>query len=258
MASYFVKPLHLKSEGYNYMSVANTYTEYNYLQRGVGSILRVSHFEHALQLTKGFFHKCNVIDFGCADGPFLPSLSKHFNHVMGIDEYLDFILIADKVAYQFTNIDIINNRNLSTRDLKAKLKRKYQVLYLLETLEHVGDKDNPWESRTTFIEELFKLIDDDGIIVISVPNMVGVPFFLQRLGLLIINAKRDKVSPLNFLRAAFLNDTTDLEGKWHVGTHLGFNHQKLEPYLNNKFVILKKRNILFQVMYVLGRKNIER
>jgi 2-polyprenyl-3-methyl-5-hydroxy-6-metoxy-1,4-benzoquinol methylase len=240
-----------------------TYSEYNYLKPGIASFLRVRHFEYALRLTKEYFQKCNVIDFGCGDGPFLPSLARYFNYVVGIDYEPEFIELASKVVSlsDLTNVELICNRDLTISDLKSKLgKRKYHILFLLETIEHVGDKSDLWNSKVKFIRELFTLIDKRGIIVISVPNMVGMPFLLQRLGLFLSNEEREVISTPNLLKASFLNYTSDLEQQWQgwrlgkIG-HLGFNHQKLESYMRKEFRILKRKNILFQVMYACQRKD---
>jgi 2-polyprenyl-3-methyl-5-hydroxy-6-metoxy-1,4-benzoquinol methylase len=255
MTHLFIRPVGYALDGYRYMSVANSYTEYNYLKSGIGSWFRRRHFEHALQLTKDYFHKCNVIDFGCADAPFLPSLSRYFNHVAGIDEWPAFVSIALKASPNYVNTEIIDNKDMSMDELRMKLDRDYRILYLLETIEHIGDRDNPWESRADFIEGLFKLIDEDGVIVMSVPNMVGIPFLLQRAGLFLTGAKRDKLSMFELVKAVLFKDTTALEKKWHGGTHLGFNHIGLEHCLNSRFNIIQRKDILFQVIYVIGRKN---
>ena len=261
MTHYFVAPPYVTLVGFDYLPTARTYTEYNYLESGVGSFLKVRHFEYALRLTKEYFHKCNVIDFGCADGPFLPSLSKYFNHVVGIDREPDFLIIAKNIARTLPNVRVISNADLNIKKLKSGLENKYQILFLLETLEHIGNRDNPWESRIKFVDDLFKLLDKDGIVVISVPNMVGIPFLIQRIGLFVFNAKRDKLSFSELMRASFFNDTTELEKRWqewHMSDtrHIGFNHLKLEHYLKEKFVIVKKKNILFQVLYAIKKKGL--
>lgn len=262
---YFVRPPYVALENFSYMPEKGikTYSEYNYLKPGINSFLRARHFEYALRLTKEYFQKCNVIDFGCGDGPFLPSLARYFNHVVGVDYEPQFVELASKVvsSANLTNVELICNRDLATPDLKSKLdKREYHVLFLLETLEHVGDKSDPWNSRVKFIRELFTLIHETGIIVISVPNMVGIPFLLQRLGLLLSNEKKEAISTTNLLKASFLNYTSDLEQqwqRWHLGDigHLGFNHRKLESHMRKEFQILKRKNILFQVMYICQRKD---
>ncbi len=218
--------------------------------------MRTRHFEYALRLTEDYFQECNVIDFGCGDGPFLPSLARYFNYVVGIDRKPEFVELASKVVNVagLRNVELICNCDLAMHDLKSKLgKTKYHVLFLLETLEHVGDKSNLWESKVNFVKELYDLIDETGVIVISVPNMIGIPFLLQRLGLFLLGANREPISMTNLLRASFFKDTTDLEKQWRKD-HLGFNHKKLESYLRKEFYILKKRNILFQTIYACVRK----
>jgi 2-polyprenyl-3-methyl-5-hydroxy-6-metoxy-1,4-benzoquinol methylase len=222
----------------------------------MASRLRIRHFEEALKMTSERFHNANVIDFGCADGPFLPSLSKYFNHVVGIDNNPAFIKISAKVVetMHLNNVKLIGNDNLTFDAVKSRIAgEKYQILFLLETLEHVGDKSALWESRVKFIRELFSLLDEKGIIILSVPIMVGASFFLQRLGFLLLNVKsQEKVSTTDLFKASLLNDTTNLEKMWHGG-HLGFNHKKLERYLKKNFKILEKKNITFQVIYKLAR-----
>lgn len=101
---------------------------------------------------------------------------------------------------------------------------------MLETLEHVGDKDSLYESKIDFLERISTLIEDRGILVVSVPKMVGIPFLVQRLGLEMMKMQREPVSIIDLFKASFLNDTEDLEERW-CGGHLGFNHKKLERSL---------------------------
>jgi len=262
---YFVCPPYVALENFSYLPEKGikTYSEYNYLKPGIASFLRVRHFEYALRLTKEYFQKCNVIDFGCGDGPFLPSLARYFNHVVGIDYEPKFIELAAKVvsAADLKNVELICNRDLTMPDLKSRLgKRKYHILFLLETVEHIGDRSDLWNSKVKFIKELFTLIDERGIIVISVPNMVGIPFLLQRFGLFLSNADREMISKIDLMRASLFGDTTDLEQQWQgwqmgkIG-HLGFSHQKLESHMRKEFQILKRKNILFQVIYICQRKD---
>jgi len=202
--------------------------------------MRKRHFEHALQLTREYFGDVNVIDFGCADGPFLPSLSKYFNNVVGVEKGHTNAKVAYEVVRKMhlKNVELICNADLTLDDLKLKMpNHKYHILYLLETLEHIGDKSAPWGLKVSFVKDLFGLIDENGIIVISVPNMVGISFLLQRLGLFLLNQNREPISVANLLRASLFNDTTDLENQWRGG-HLGFNHKKLETHLKKDFKLL--------------------
>lgn len=258
--SYFVKPpadVYSSVEGSNYCQQYRTYSEYNYLRPGISSRLKIRHFEVALKLTRRRFHTCNVIDFGCGDGVFLPSLSRHFRHVMGIDTNPKFITICENLLNRLdlTNVELVCNDNLTLNDLRLRLSsRSYDIVYLLEILEHVGNKDFPYESRIDFLREIATLIADDGILVISVPKMVGVSFLIQRIGLAVLRLPRGELSMRDLLKASFLNDTTDLEKRWDHLNHLGFNHKKLESSLSTAFKVLQRKELAFQVVYVIGKR----
>lgn len=253
----YVPPVTIDLEQYTYAERYASYSDYNYLQPGIASFLRTQHFEHALRLTRKYFHKANVIDFGCADGPFLPALSKYFRNVVAIDMDSTFIKQAHELVrrMRLSNVELICNATLTLDDLKSKMpNHTYRVLYLLETIEHIGDKSAPWDSRVNFIRDLFGLLSENGIIVLSVPNMIGISFLLQRLFMFLLNQQREPISMANLFRVSLLKDTTNLENQWQGG-HLGFNHEKLERRLKKDFNLVKKRNIFFQVIYVLAARS---
>lgn len=208
-------------------------------------------------MTKPFFHRCNVIDFGCADGVFLPSLSKYFNHVTAIEILPNHLQIAKKLVEQtkLNNVDPICNENLSTKQIKSKTQtKKYQLMYLLETIEHVGVKGQLTKSRINFLHDLFSLLEDNGTIILSMPKMVGLTFLLQRCGLALLNIDRKPISTKNLLKSGLFNNTDELEKNWESNGHLGFNHEKLEKALYNDFRVIKKKHLLFQVVYMIRKK----
>ena len=255
---YFIKPPIdiYQSVGSRYYQEYKTYAEYNYLRGGFSSYIKIWHFEMALKLTQKYHHHCNVIDFGCADGVFIPSLSKYFNRVVAVDKIPDFIKISSKLVSTLglNNVELICNDSRTINDVKSRISsEKYHILYLLETIEHVGSKDSLYKSKIDFLKEIATLVDEEGIIVISAPRMVGISFLIQRIGLALLGLNREPISMSNLLKASFLSDTTDLEKQWHGG-HIGFNHKKLENHLKNEFHILKKKDIIFQVLYVIRRK----
>ncbi|OGC04116.1 hypothetical protein A2276_05830 [candidate division WOR-1 bacterium RIFOXYA12_FULL_43_27] len=238
---------------------SKTYAEYNYLRPGIASYVKSIHFDVALKLVRQFFYRCNVIDFGCADGVFLPSLSKYFNLVCGVDKNPNFIKIAQKLVDMsaLSNVKLICNEKHNIVEIKRQLAdEKYNLLFLLEIIEHVGRKEDLYASKVEFIEQLFALIDEEGIIVISVPKMVGIAFLMQRIALALFGLYRSPMSISNIVKASFFNNTSDLERQWK-GEHEGFNHKKLENHLGKNFNILKKRNLLFQVIYVIKRNPVK-
>ncbi|MFC2017359.1 class I SAM-dependent methyltransferase [Chloroflexota bacterium] len=254
---YYIPPPIVEIEGYTYATNYRSYSEYNYLRPGIVSYIRSRHFDTVLKFTSHYFHKCNVIDFACADGVFLPSLARYFNHVVGIDANKDMIKLASKLVSTLDindEIQLVNNLNLSISDIRSRLSHEYHILYLLELLEHIGDKSNLWEAKIEFLKDLFTLIDDRGIIVISVPKMVGISFLIQRLGLTVFNLNREPISINDLLRASIFSDTRNLEERFDEG-HIGFNHKKLESYLRSAFHVLQKKNEIFQVLYIIAKSH---
>ena len=236
-----------------------SYSEYNYLRPGVASVIKRRHFEKALELTKCYFNKANVIDFGCADGPFIPSLSKYFNEVVAVDKLPGFIEIAAKLCkkMRLNNVHLICNKDLEFDVLRNNLTdKKYDILFFLEGMEHVGNRERMYESKNNFLKELAALIDDNGIIVLSVPKMIGLSFFIQRIGLALLGLHREPISFIDFIKASFFYNTDTLEKKWN-GEHLGFNHKKFEIHIKRDFNITKKIKMIFHVVYIINKKHLK-
>ena len=257
MKPYLIPPPHVTLEGYSYWKGYKSYSEFNYLRPGIASQIKRRHFEICLRLVSKYFHKVNVIDFGCADGYFLPSLAKYFNRVAAIDKNPDHIRIATEVVTKIgvNNVKVIHNGDLTLKELATKISDDpFHILFLLEVLEHIGDKTNMYKSKVNFLREVSTLVDDDGIIVISVPKMIGISFLIQRAGLTFFRINRERISTKDLIKAGIFNDTSNLEKQWN-GDHLGFNHKKLEQYIRSGFKIFEKRNDLFQVIYVIGKRN---
>jgi 2-polyprenyl-3-methyl-5-hydroxy-6-metoxy-1,4-benzoquinol methylase len=260
----FVEPISVAQESDKYDDIGSTYTDANYGE-GIAGYLRKRHFEAALELTEKYFHSANVIDYGCSDGPFLPSLSKYFNNITGIEINLEKINIAFRLIQKMNllNIRLILIENIQYSQpivqmdfIKSKLEgRNYKIIFLLEALEHIGDKDNLYVSQINFLKDLFRIIDEDGIIVISVPKMFGLAYFFQIIGLRLLGQHPEHSchSIKTLIKASFWIDTDNVEKLW-CGGHEGYNYKKLEKILNNNFYILSMKDIVFQKVYLIKNR----
>lgn len=242
----------------DYLPGFRTYAEYNYLQPGIASRIKTRHFEVALKLTERFFHRCNVIDFGCADGVFLPSLSKHFKQVLAVDRHANFLKCASSLAATLglSNVEVRSAEDLwAGNEQPQKENTRYKIMYLLEIIEHVGSQGALYETKINFLRKMASLLDEDGILVVSVPKMVGLPFLFQRMGLAALRLHREDISLANLLKAGLFSNTDDLEKNWRGEySHLGFNHKKLERFIGKDFYVRKRKHLLFQMLYVLQKK----
>jgi 2-polyprenyl-3-methyl-5-hydroxy-6-metoxy-1,4-benzoquinol methylase len=253
---YFITPPLVISTSDNYYKTYRTYSEYNYLRPGISSKIKLLHFEAALACAKDYFHRCNVIDYGCADGPFLPSLSKYFNNVTGVDLRQDRINIAQKLLDDCSLKNVALICEMDAINVKRQLnKGNNKVLFLLETLEHIGMTScnkNVYDQRIDFINSLFALLDDDGIIILSVPKMVGLSLLFQYLGLKILGQHTEPITIKNLFKASIFNDTLELE-KNCIGTHLGFNFKTMKKYMDKNYHMIDKKDLIFQMVYVIKK-----
>lgn len=235
---------------------APSYSAYNYFT-GAAARAKRRHFEIALRVARPHFGG-TAIDYGCADGIFLPSLARYFRSVWAVDRHLPSIQSAQRVVehYGLENVAVTCNEDGGLPSLPASLEGGADVLFLLETLEHVGVRERMWESRADFLAELFLLLGPSGQIVVSVPNMIGPAFLVQRAALRTLGLERERrLSRGELWRAVLRADTTALEERWKAPHgHLGFNHRRLEEALSRRFAVVRRRHLFFQVIYVLERR----
>ena len=228
----------------------DSYSEYNYVGSRIDRKIKKLHFNKALDLALKRGSHQTVIDFGCADGFFLPSLSSYFGQVFGIERSPRFVCVACELKdrRKLQNTHIFCNGTQDERDLVYHtLDKKADTLFAMEVIEHVGTNKNMYLSKSEFIEDLFKLVKPSGKIIISVPVMVGVSFLIQRAAMKILGLNREKISLAQFFKCVVKKNTDGLEEKWDGG-HLGFNHRKLETELSKHFSLVS-HSVFFSKLY---------
>jgi 2-polyprenyl-3-methyl-5-hydroxy-6-metoxy-1,4-benzoquinol methylase len=230
-----------------------TYTSYNYLSGGPMARVKAAHFEAALDLVEHLAGRTGAIDFGCADGVFLPTLERWFDPVLGIDDDPAMMAVAQRAVRALgLRAELLQNTGMSWEEIRERVDReRYGVVFLLETLEHVGTAEDMYGSRVAFLRELLALAAPGATLVISVPNMVGLPFALQRAALAATRSAREPLSAHELARATLLKDVDALEPRWQRHAHLGFNHRKLERALRASFDLVGKRDLVFTKVYAI-------
>lgn len=231
-----------------------TYTDYNYCGGGLVARVKAAHFEAALALTEDLHGTCGAIDFGCADGVFLPSLAHHFQHVYAVDVRRDMVSVASRLREELDlgNVEIVCNDDLDFTSLTHDLRgRGFRAGFMLETLEHIGEPGRLYESRANFAESVLDLLEPGGRLVISVPTMIGLPFLIQRAVLKLRGMEREAITKRDLI-AAVAHRTDALEPDWSPNGHLGFNHVKLEQALRARFPNVQRRSLWFTQVFVVS------
>jgi 2-polyprenyl-3-methyl-5-hydroxy-6-metoxy-1,4-benzoquinol methylase len=249
-----VPPTDVYARGGGYVPGYATYSQYNYCSEGVLPWIKTAHFEAALSMTREHFGRTGAIDFGTADGFLLRSLTRRYEPVLAIDVDADGLAVAERTAREqgLDQVEFLCNGGLAWDELRARIDReRYGVMYLLETLEHVGTPDAMIPARVAFVRELLTLIRPGGTLVVSVPNMVGLAFAVQRAALAATGSLREEMSRADLAKAIVLKDTRALEPQWESHKHLGFNHRELERALRAEFAVTDKRDLVFSKVYAV-------
>lgn len=243
-----------RAGGSNEYFGATSYATYNYLGGGLIGSIKTRHFEVALRLAQSLGVKGEVVDFGCADGILLASLDRLYDSVVAVDIRPDFIEISDAVV---RHLGLSHTTTLCTegfdwdQTISTLGAGSKSAVFLLETLEHIGERERFYESKVDFLRQLAALLTPDGVIIISVPNMIGLSLLAQRAVLAVTRKYREPLSMGELARGVLLRDVSDLEKRWTNIDHLGFNHRALEDSLNHSFAIKRRRNIGVNVLYAL-------
>lgn len=263
---YFVRPAPgiLESESECYIGQYRTYAHYNYLRPGPIAALKRRRFDIALSLARPWFYKTGAIDFGCADGVLLPSLARYFTRVAGVDHDPRVISIARQVVEEshLESVDLIDSYQMPFPVLRGRLlgpkgDRQYGVMFLLETLEHVGP-DFPsdmdcYAYRVQFVRDLFNFLAPPARIIISIPRMTGIGFLTRYVTQSTLGLAHEHIPMADALRAGILGDTSALEPQW-TGGHVGFNERKMERELRKAFNIVEERRLPFTLIFGVERR----
>jgi 2-polyprenyl-6-hydroxyphenyl methylase/3-demethylubiquinone-9 3-methyltransferase len=119
---------------------------------------RIYFYKKIANLVEG--HPVDILDIGCGDGYFLNILAQKFKkgcNYFGIDYSAEAIEKSKK---------LISGGNFSVVDLensKLYFDRKFDVIFILETLEHIKNPEK-------VLHEAFELLKKDGCLIITVPD----------------------------------------------------------------------------------------
>ena len=156
---------------------------------------------------------------GCADGVLLATLADEYDDVFAIDISPMFVKQCEQLVREceLNNVTVICNQGLEPSELANRIGTGVKILWLLETLEHVGSQANMWDSKLEFLQSCFHLLDDDRHIVISVPKMVGLSFLIKYLVQnYVLGVKHDKMAFKNLMSSVVFKNTDKLEPMWQV------------------------------------------
>jgi SAM-dependent methyltransferase len=115
---------------------------------------RVMHFKRYNPLKN-----LRILDVGCGAGHFISQLSALEDvHIKGIDITHD---VLEGLRNRYPSVDF-EQCNFSE---KQPLKSEFDIITAIEVIEHV-----PYEKQAVFIENCWKSLKDNGMLVMTTPN----------------------------------------------------------------------------------------
>jgi 2-polyprenyl-3-methyl-5-hydroxy-6-metoxy-1,4-benzoquinol methylase len=192
------------------------------------------------------------LTFGCADGIFLPSLAKYFSNVVAVDS--DPLMFASSQHLvsrsSLQNVRVVFNRYLPVEDnhfwsierLGEEIGGGFSAIFVLETLEHVGESfDTMYSDKISLVRGLMALLAPGGILIASVPRMTGPLFGIKYLVQLATGRKWEPMS-VGEAMASVAGNTDSLRHRW-TNNHVGFNEHKLKSELQLHFKVDVHRSL---------------
>lgn len=204
-------------------------------------------------------------DFGCSDGFILSCVQKHLPsadwQLIGFDH-------SEKLLCKAKERELANSQftTFELSQVSKSIKERFDVVSCFETLEHIGNYRNAFDN-------LFHSTKNSGLMIVSVPNEVGLPGLLKFMGRKLI--RKDPYS--QFFNTVDSNEVDYicalLRGKnmetfrdpniesW--GPHLGFDYRNLEAYSTETYIkqgkieLLQKGSVFlgFNKIYVYRKKS---
>ena len=199
-------------------------------------------FETGLRLAR-MFRGRRLLDYGCGDGTFLALLDAGDAapaEAVGVE--LDDVQVDDCRA-RFGNRPRLSFALIPQLD-QERHRGHYDGVVCMEVLEHVVALD-------TIIERLWRVLADDGRLLVSVPVETGVPLLLKQAVRRVAGWRgigdypgTSPYTPREYLASVFAGERPHLarpiygaDGPTPFHDHKGFNWMALRERLRERFVL---------------------
>jgi len=187
----------------------------------------------------------SICDVGCSNGYITSLIQKKFPKckIVGLDYDFENIKIAQE-KYPEIDFDLINLNNNFTYN------KKFDLVYCLETLEHVGDIKSA-------IINLKNICTESGTIMISVPiehGPIGVIKYVLKVVLYNYSPEEINASRLDYFKALFSRGRISRmrprrEG---FGTHFGFDYRDVDDVLVSMNLNFRAKNFFTTRVYTVN------
>lgn len=184
-----------------------------------------------------------ILDLGCGDGPFLPTLNKYGKRIIGLDFRIEPLFKA-KNLINYKKYPLKNILLLNADGLHLPIKDKsINIVFCLETFEHIPNS-------IMLINEIYRILRDSGELFYSLPIEIGFSLLIRQIVGKISNFPRDSYTFKELFRNIILKKPPKrINNPW---THKNFDWRIIQRLINRKF---KQDKIIYSPFPFLKRLN---
>ena len=220
--------------------------------------IREKVFKEKIHFVKKFTKKKNWLDIGSADGASVLAAIKEGFLCKGIE----ISETSRKFAKKYHNINLYSDSLTSFEKIN---KKKWDVISFFGVLEHLPDP-------ISALKTSYRLLNDNGLVVIEVPNYQSVSSYVQELSgladrhlvpythimMFTENSIKYALKKTGFESIAFWYYGMDMiELLKHLSKEKKFKNSNLDNFLQknlNKIQLIIDKNKNSDFLYVIGRK----
>ncbi len=186
-------------------------------------------FVYSLKHIK-FSESSRILDIGCADGPFLPTLSYYARSTVATDIDGDRVREAKNlIDYRLKKSKRLNLLCSDGHVLPFK-DNKFDIIFCLEVMEHVMNPDQ-------VLRELLRVLKKNGMLICTIPIEIGLSLLIRNIIGKIAHFQRPEYNLKQMIQRVFLKKGTR-EYKGEIG-HKNFDWRVIKHNIKLHFKILK-------------------
>jgi len=170
----------------------------------------------------------SLLEIGCGNGNFLKQIKDLVNIIQGTEINEDAIASCKKIGLDVTKCDL------------EKINNKFGFIVMFEVLEHLENLDN-------LFSNIYRILDDDGILIIAVPNPDS---YLKYIDPDLLDIPPHHFTGWNYKTFEYLSKEFNFEILTYEKEPLRFVHYKyyLNSIINHQNIKLKKN--IFKSMFI--------
>lgn len=181
-----------------------------------------------------FSNNSKILDIGCADGPFLPTLNHYANFIIAND------IDGDRVRDAKNLVDFKLNKSkkinlLCSDGEKLPFKTNFfDIIFCFEVMEHVVVPDQ-------FLREIIRVLNKNGVFICTLPIETGPSLLVRNVIGKIAKFRRPHYTRKELFQRIFLKKGgREFEGQ--IG-HKNFDWRLIEKNIKLHFKVLKMKFI---------------